>query len=37
MIPLTGTTDAQHMQQDLEAFIIHLQLDEIEAIECIAG
>lgn len=37
MIPLTGTTDAQHMQSDLDAFDMQLQPDEIEAIECIAG
>ena len=37
MIPLTGTTDAQHMQKDLEVFDMQLQPDEIEAIECIAG
>jgi len=33
IIPLTGTTDAQHMQQDLEAFDIHLQPGAIETIE----
>ncbi len=37
MIPLTGTTDAQHMQRDLEIFDIQLQPEEIESIECIAG
>ena len=37
MIPLTGTTDAQHMQRDLEIFDIQLQPDEIESIECVAG
>ncbi len=37
MIPLTGTTDAQHMQQDLGIFDIQLHAEEIEAIECIAG
>ena len=37
MIPLTGTTDAQHMQQDLGIFDIQLKLEEIELIECIAG
>jgi diketogulonate reductase-like aldo/keto reductase len=36
MIPLTGTTSPEHMQLDLEAFNIHLQPEEIEAIECIA-
>lgn len=37
MIPLTGTTDAKHMQRDLEIFDIQLQPDEIESIECVAG
>jgi len=37
MIPLTGTTDAQHMQQDLGIFEIQLQPEEIETIECITG
>ena len=37
MIPLTGTTDAKHMQSDLEVFDIQLQPEEIEFIECIAG
>ena len=36
MIPLTGTTDAQHMQQDLGIFDIQLQPEEIEMIDCIA-
>ncbi len=37
MIPLIGTTDAQHMQRDLEIFDIQLQPKEIDSIECIAG
>ncbi len=37
MMPLTGTSDAQHMQRDLEVFDIQLQPEEIETIECIAG
>ncbi len=37
MIPLTGTTDAQHMQSDLGVLDMQLQADEIEAIECMAG
>ncbi len=37
MIPLTGTTDAMHMQRDLEIFDIQLQPEEIDSIECIAG
>jgi diketogulonate reductase-like aldo/keto reductase len=37
MIPLTGTSDAQHMQSNLEVLDLHLQPSEIETIECIAG
>ncbi|QDV26050.1 Glyoxal reductase [Aureliella helgolandensis] len=37
MIPLTGTTDAQHMQSDLGVLAMQLQADEIEAIECMTG
>jgi diketogulonate reductase-like aldo/keto reductase len=37
MIALTGTTDAQHMQSDLAVLDMHLQPEEISAIECIAG
>lgn len=33
MIPLTGTTDAQHMQQDLVVCDIYLHPEEIEWIE----
>jgi diketogulonate reductase-like aldo/keto reductase len=36
IIPLTGTTDAQHMQLDLEILDTQLQPEEIETIECIA-
>ncbi len=36
MIPLTGTTDAQHMQQDLKIFDIQLHPKQIESIECLA-
>ena len=32
MIPLTGTTNAQHMQLDLEIFDLLLEADEIERI-----
>lgn len=37
MLPLTGTTDALHMKQDLQVLDMPLQPDEIEAIEAIAG
>lgn len=37
MIPLTGTTDAQHMREDLEAFDIPLSADETARIERLAG
>ena len=37
MIPLTGTTDTQHMQSDLEVLDLHLPPSEIETIECIGG
>jgi diketogulonate reductase-like aldo/keto reductase len=37
MIPLTGTTDATHMRDDLEVVRIQLQSDEIETIERMAG
>lgn len=37
MIPLTGTSDTVHMQSDLEVLDMHLQPNEIETIECIAG
>jgi diketogulonate reductase-like aldo/keto reductase len=33
MMPLTGTTDAEHMQADLEVFDIHLKVEEVEQIE----
>ncbi len=36
MIPLTGTTDPQHMQRDLEIFEMQLQPEDVESIECIA-
>lgn len=37
MIPLTGTTDAQHMTDDMKALEIDLDADELAAIEHIAG
>ena len=36
MIPLTGTTDPQHMAADLDVFAFRLGADEIRRIECIA-
>ncbi len=37
MIPLTGTTDAEHMREDLEAFGFQLDADEVQRIEGIAA
>ena len=36
IIPLTGTTDANHMRADLEIFAIHLEPDEVKQIEGLA-
>ena len=36
MLPLTGTTDAEHMRQDLASHAIPLSDDEVRAIESIA-
>jgi len=36
MIPLTGTTDAQHMKTDLEVFSFSLSPEEIRAVETAA-
>jgi diketogulonate reductase-like aldo/keto reductase len=36
MLPLTGTTDADHMRTDLDVFDFQLQPDEIERIETLA-
>jgi diketogulonate reductase-like aldo/keto reductase len=33
MVPLTGTTDAGHMREDLEVFEFHLEPQEIERID----
>lgn len=33
MMPLTGTTDPQHMKQDLESLSVTLELDELKIIE----
>ena len=37
MIPLTGTTNEQHMKQDLGAYRIALSDDEVSFIESVAG
>jgi diketogulonate reductase-like aldo/keto reductase len=37
MIPLTGTTNEQHMKQDLSAYRIALSDDEVSFIESVAG
>jgi diketogulonate reductase-like aldo/keto reductase len=37
MIPLTGTTDAEHMRADLDVFNFHLEREEVERIERLAG
>ena len=33
MVPLTGTTDAHHMREDLEVFAFRLEPEEVERIE----
>jgi diketogulonate reductase-like aldo/keto reductase len=37
MLPLTGTSDPQHMKEDLASPSISLSDDEVQAIESIAG
>jgi diketogulonate reductase-like aldo/keto reductase len=37
MLPLTGTTDAQHMKQDLASHNLALSADELRAIESLAS
>jgi diketogulonate reductase-like aldo/keto reductase len=37
MLPLTGTSDAQHMAQDLASHALELCADEVRAIESLAG
>jgi diketogulonate reductase-like aldo/keto reductase len=37
MLPLTGTTDPEHMKQDLASSALTLSADEIRAIESLAG
>ena len=36
MIPLTGTTDAAHMESDLEVFNFALNREEVETIDFLA-
>jgi diketogulonate reductase-like aldo/keto reductase len=37
MLPLTGTSNPEHMAQDLAAHTVRLSVDEVQAIESIAG
>jgi diketogulonate reductase-like aldo/keto reductase len=37
MLPLTGTTNPEHMQQDLASRPIQLPADAVQAIESLAG
>jgi diketogulonate reductase-like aldo/keto reductase len=37
MLPLTGTTDAEHMEQDLASHAVTLTDDEVRGIEALAG
>jgi diketogulonate reductase-like aldo/keto reductase len=37
MLPLTGTSDAEHMEQDLASRDLSLSADEVQAIESLAG
>jgi xylitol oxidase len=37
MVPLTGTTDPDHMRADLEVFDVRLEPDEVERIERLAS
>ncbi len=37
MIPLTGTTNADHMQADLDVFDFQLESKEVERIESLAA
>jgi len=37
MLPFTGTSSAEHMQQDLESLSLELPLDAVDAIESIAA
>jgi aryl-alcohol dehydrogenase-like predicted oxidoreductase len=37
MLPLTGTSNAEHMKQDLESFGLELAPDAVRAIESMVG
>jgi diketogulonate reductase-like aldo/keto reductase len=37
MLPLTGTSNAEHMKQDLASAELTLSVDEVQAIESLAG
>jgi diketogulonate reductase-like aldo/keto reductase len=37
MVPLTGTTDAEHMRADLDVFNFRLEREEVERIESLAA
>ena len=37
MLPLTGTTNAEHMKEDLASFNVALAPDDVRAIEALAG
>ncbi len=37
MLPLTGTSSAEHMKQDLASRDLTLSADEVQAIESLAG
>ena len=37
MLPLTGTSDAEHMKQDLASRDLSFSADEVRAIESLAG
>jgi aryl-alcohol dehydrogenase-like predicted oxidoreductase len=37
MLPLTGTTKLEHMEQDLESLRLTLPREAVEAIETLAG
>jgi aryl-alcohol dehydrogenase-like predicted oxidoreductase len=37
MVPLTGTSDPEHMRQDLASGNLALSADEVRAIESLAG
>jgi diketogulonate reductase-like aldo/keto reductase len=37
MLPMTGTTDAEHMKQDLAIRNLELSPDSVQAIESLVG